>query len=102
MSNSTSTSTAHDATTGQRTHQATRRLSTESKAAVKTTELAIFVLAVIAVLIASAVADKDTDFGAKTAFLYITALSIGYMISRGLAKSGSRDNYDDTSGRNAR
>jgi hypothetical protein len=77
------------------THAPTRRLSTETKASVKTTELIAYVVVVIAVLIASAVADANTDFGAKTAFFYITLLTIGYMISRGLAKSGSRDYYSD-------
>ena len=31
--------------------------------------------------------------GAKQAWLYVTILTVGYMISRGLAKSGSRDPY---------
>src|ERR1700712_2832018 len=77
------------------THTPTRRLSTETKASVKTSELIAYVVVVIAVLIASAVADANTDFGAKTAFFYVTLLTIGYMISRGLAKSGSRDFYSD-------
>jgi hypothetical protein len=83
------------AATGNRVQPPERRVSTETKASYKTTELIAYVVAVIAVLIASAVADADTDFGAKTAFLYITALTIGYMLSRGLAKSGSREPYDD-------
>ncbi len=33
-------------------------------------------------------------FGAAEALRYITWLSIGYMIARGLAKSGSHENYD--------
>jgi len=33
-------------------------------------------------------------FGARQAWLYVTVLTVGYMISRGLAKSGSRDPYD--------
>ena len=32
--------------------------------------------------------------GAQEAWLYVTLLTVGYMISRGLAKSGSRDYYD--------
>jgi hypothetical protein len=38
-------------------------------------------------------------FDAERAWLYVTALAIGYMLSRGLAKSGSRDYYDDTDDR---
>ncbi|NHC25123.1 hypothetical protein G6553_18305 [Nocardioides sp. IC4_145] len=80
------------------THDATyptrRRISTETKASVKTTELIAYVAAVIGVLIASAVVDAS-DFGAQEAWFYVTLLTIGYMVSRGLAKSGSRDFYDD-------
>jgi hypothetical protein len=75
-----------------------RRLSTETKASTKTTELIVYVLAVLAVIItAYAVGDDNggTDpFGALDAIRYITYLTIGYMVARGLAKSGSRDNYD--------
>ena len=34
-------------------------------------------------------------FRADKAWWYITLLTIGYMIARGLAKSGSREPYDD-------
>jgi hypothetical protein len=68
------------------------RVSTETKSSHKTSELIAYVVAVIGVLIASAVVDAS-DFGAQEAWLYVTLLTIGYMISRGLAKSGSRDFY---------
>jgi hypothetical protein len=77
--------------------QPARRLTTETKSAFKTTELIVYVLAVIAVLVASLVTDSGDDnqaFGARSAWLYVTLLTIGYMISRGLAKSGSRERYD--------
>ncbi|MCW2847465.1 MAG: hypothetical protein JWR90_1439 [Marmoricola sp.] len=100
------TATDSRATT-QGTHNANRKLdsvrrvSSETKASFKTTELIAYVAAVIAVLIASAVVDKGSDFGAQEAWKYVTFLTIGYMISRGLAKSGSRDFYDtnDNNGR---
>ena len=72
-----------------------RRVSTETKSAFKTTEFAAYVLAVIAVLVASAIADEASDFGTQEAWFYVTLLTIGYMVSRGLAKSGRRDFYDD-------
>ena len=72
-----------------------RRISTETKQSYKTTELIAYVVAVIGVLVASAVADEASDFGTQEAWFYITLLTIGYMVSRGLAKSGSRDYYDD-------
>jgi hypothetical protein len=76
-----------------------RRLSTETKASYKTTELIVYIAAVIGVLIASAVVDADEDgqwFTAAQAWTLVTWLTIGYMISRGLAKSGSREPYDDS------
>jgi hypothetical protein len=38
---------------------------------------------------------RDDYFRADKAWWYITLLTIGYMIARGLAKSGSREPYDD-------
>ena len=76
----------------------TRRISTETKSSYKTTELIAYVAAVIGVLVASALVDNGDDgqgFSADNAWLYVTLLTIGYMISRGLAKSGSREPYDD-------
>ena len=89
--------------TGTTTHDhrparvAGRRISTETKASFKTTELVAYVAAVLGVLIASAIVDAS-DFGAQEAWFYVTLLTIGYMVSRGLAKSGSRDFYDDDFG----
>ena len=51
----------------------------------------------LGVLIAAAVTDNREDgqgFGARSAWLYVTLLSIGYMISRGPAKAGSRERND--------
>lgn len=73
------------------------RLATETKAAFKTTEFIAYVVILIGLFIASAVVDSNEDgqgFGAEQVWLYATLLTIGYMISRGLAKSGSRENYD--------
>ena len=87
----------HTAQTGSATHTrpaTTRRISTETKASFKTTEFFAYVAAVVGVLAASAIVDA-TDFGSQDAWFFVTLLTIGYMISRGLAKSGSRDFYDD-------
>ncbi|MFV0126143.1 hypothetical protein ACLGI4_00125 [Streptomyces sp. HMX112] len=77
-----------------------RRLSTETKSALKTTEFFIYLASVVAVLIASMVVgteDGHADyFRADKAWLYVVILTVGYMISRGLAKSGSRDPYDES------
>ena len=76
-----------------------RRISTETKSAVKTTELIAFVVVAVAMMIASQVVD---GFDAQHAWFYLTLLTIGYMVSRGLAKSGSRDFYDDDYDRSGR
>jgi hypothetical protein len=83
------------------------RRSTETKAAFKTTELIAYIVASAMVLLAALILDESDagGFGAKQAWLYFTILTVGYMISRGLAKSGSRDPYwdgDDGSGRDGR
>ncbi|WP_202817797.1 hypothetical protein [Kribbella sp. ALI-6-A] len=48
----------------------------------------------LAVLIAAAVVGDNGDgqdgFGAERAWFYVTLLTIGYLVSRGLAKAGSR------------
>jgi hypothetical protein len=58
----------------------------------------VFVTAVIGVLLASYLVkatDGRTDyFLADRAWFYIVLLSIGYMVSRGLAKCGNRHHRD--------
>ena len=77
--------------------RAARRLATETKQAFKTTEFWAMVGLVVAILISAAVingGDNGTDeFIARQAWLYVSILGAGYFISRGLAKSGSRDPY---------
>jgi hypothetical protein len=76
------------------------RLSTETKHALKTTEFWAYLASVAGVLIASWIvtsgnggADNGDAFTASRAWLYVAILSVGYMVSRGLAKSGSREPY---------
>ncbi len=74
----------------------------ETKPSWKTTELIVYVLAVIGVLVASNVVgdgaanDGSDYFAADKAWWYITLLTIGYMVSRGLAKAGSRSSDHDS------
>jgi hypothetical protein len=71
-----------------------RHPARETKSSLKTTELIVYVLSVLAVLIASWVIDVNEDgqgFSAYRAWFLVTLLTVGYMISRGLAKSGCRD-----------
>jgi hypothetical protein len=81
-----------------------QRLTTETKHSSKTTELWVYLAAVAGVLIAAWVvtsgngtgtgADNNGDaFNASRAWLYVTILTVGYLVSRGLAKAGSREPF---------
>jgi hypothetical protein len=78
---------------------APRRLTTETKSSFKTTEFLAFVGMVLAVVISANLYDGSDaghgdPFGATTAMRYVVYLTIGYMVARGIAKSGSRERYD--------
>ena len=95
--------TAGRATDGGATRfGAVRRLSTETKNALKTTEFWSFVAVVAGILVSAAAikgGDNGTDeFIARNAWLYVSIVTAGYLVSRGLAKSGSYEPYDDDSG----
>jgi uncharacterized membrane protein len=75
-----------------------RRLTTETKHAFKTTEFVAMVVVIVGILVSAAlVKGGDTDgtdeFVAKQAWLYVSIVAGSYFISRGLAKSGSREPY---------
>ena len=93
-------SSAAPTRTNDRDHErrpASVQKSTETKSALKTTELIAYVAAVAGVLIAALIVDQADagGLGAKQAWLYVTILTVGYMVSRGLAKSGSSQPYDE-------
>jgi hypothetical protein len=93
----TSTTDHNPVTSDSRTvasRDADRRLTRETKPSFKTTELIVYVVSVLGVLIASLVVDVNEDgqgFSAYQGWFLVTLLTVGYLISRGLAKSGSRD-----------
>jgi hypothetical protein len=74
------------------------RRVTKTESSFKTSEFAVFVIAVIGVLLASylvtATDGRADNFMPDRAWFYIVLLSIGYMVSRGLAKCGSRHRDD--------
>jgi hypothetical protein len=84
-------------------HDATRRLSTETKSAFKTTEFIAYVVVLAGILVAGAItkasdyAGSHDPFRADRVWLYVTVLTVGYMVSRGIAKAGSRQPYDEKS-----
>ncbi len=85
----------HDGRVGARS---VHRATTETKPAFKTTEIIFYLATVAGVLIASAMVDENEDgqgFGADRAWLYVTLLTVGYLISRGIAKAGSYERDND-------
>jgi hypothetical protein len=76
---------------------ALRRLTTETKHALKTTEFWTMLAVIAGILVCAAAikgGDNTTDeFIARQAWLYVAIVAGAYMVSRGLAKSGSRDPY---------
>ncbi|GAA4975998.1 hypothetical protein [Actinoplanes utahensis] len=93
------TRTAHF--TGHHEAHHAHPVGTETKPSWKTTELFVYLAAVAGVLIASqtvgdGAANNGADyFAADKAWFYITLLTIGYLVSRGLAKAGSRSHALD-------
>ena len=94
----------HDGLPSDRTGVANdygRRLSTETKAAFKTTEFVTYLVVLAGLLIAGAVTKASSyganhdPFRADRVWLYATILTVGYMVSRGIAKAGSRQPYDE-------
>ena len=77
------------------------RLTSETKHSLKTTEFWAMVAVIAGILIASWIVGlgdgngtHNVDaFPAQRAWLYVAIVAVGYMVSRGLAKSGSRDPY---------
>ena len=74
-----------------------QRLTTETKQFFKTSEFVAYVVVFLGILIAANQIESNGGndyFTADKAWLYITVLTLGYMLSRGIAKSGVRDPYD--------
>ena len=76
-----------------------QRSSTETKSSLRTTELIAYAAVVLAIIMTALALDEDDrgvdPFGAESAIRYITYLTIGYMVARGLAKSGSYETRVD-------
>lgn len=65
------------------------QVSTGSQSAYLTIEMILYVLAVLGVFITSAIIDEDgpgPGFSAAQAWFYVTLLTVGFLISRGLTK----------------
>ncbi len=90
---------ARDETTGGgRGVQRATHSHTETKASFKTSEFAAYIVVFIGILVAANVIEEEGGndfFQADKAWLYITILTFGYMVSRGLAKAGTREPYSE-------
>jgi hypothetical protein len=64
--------------------------------------VAVTVGVLIAGLVTKAGDGNDDRLTARETWLIVAILTVGYMISRGLAKSGSRDPYWDNGSNEAR
>jgi len=96
----------HNRGVGERYDTARRpvaRFYEETKAAVKSTEFYAYLVTFAGILIAAQViGDGESGtgasgdvFNANRAWLYLTILTVGYMVSRGLAKAGSAHREHD-------
>ena len=71
--------------------RAQRRTFTETRAGLKTTEFMLAIAAIVAILIAVYVGDADLD--ATDGWRYASWVAAAYIVSRGLAKLGTREPY---------
>jgi hypothetical protein len=104
MATRTSTPSRSDLTTSNGRTHTDQRLSTETKAAPKTTEFMLTLAVIVGILISAMIikggdtsgggngGDGD-EFIARQAWLIVAIVTGAYTIGRGLAKSGSRDPY---------
>jgi hypothetical protein len=80
------------------------RLTSETKHSTKTTEFYAMIAIIVGILLASWIVGQGDGngnanvdaFPAVRAWLYVAIVGVGYMVSRGLAKAGSRDPYWST------
>jgi hypothetical protein len=77
---------------GRRTDRYTEHSTfTETKAGFKTTEFLMTIAAIVAILVAVYVGDADLD--ASDGWRYASWVAAAYIVSRGLAKLGTREPY---------
>jgi uncharacterized membrane protein len=99
MSTTTNTTEGRRSDVDRRPARA-QRLTTETKHAFKTTEFVAMVVVIIGILVSALVikggdTEGTDEFIARQAWLYVSIVAGAYFISRGLAKSGSREPYFD-------
>ena len=70
-----------------------RRTFTETKLGLKTSEFMLAIAMIVALVIAVYVGDADLD--AADGWRYASWVAAAYIVSRGLAKAGTREPYTD-------
>ncbi len=100
MASDLGTTQGASARTAENTRSTGVPRSTETKHSSKTSELYVWAAVTAGILIAAAlIKGGDTEgtdeFIARQAWLYVAIVSAAYLVSRGLAKAGSRDPYTD-------
>jgi hypothetical protein len=71
-----------------------RHTYTETKLGTKTTEFYVMIVAIAGILI-GAFRSGDDSFSVAEGFQYATFVAVAYIISRGLAKLGTREPYTE-------
>lgn len=69
-----------------------KRRWVETKSAFRTTELLVLILSATGILIASS---QVEDLDARWAWTLVAVVAVGYLLSRGIAKSGKGTYVDD-------
>jgi hypothetical protein len=89
------TDTGHEVRgTGRTERHTDRHTYTETKLGTKTTEFYVMLVAIAGILVA-ALRSGDDSFSIEEGFLYATFVAVAYIISRGLAKLGTREPYTE-------
>ncbi|MDQ0691198.1 hypothetical protein QF047_002158 [Arthrobacter sp. W4I7] len=85
----------------QNEQASTVRNANDIKISTRTLEFAVYVGAVLATIITAAVVGDDASengvdvFNANDAMQYVTFLTVGLMVARGLAKAGNRVHHNN-------
>jgi hypothetical protein len=70
------------------------RSYTETKLGTKTTEFYVMIIAIVGILVAT-YADTSDTLTKNDGMRYAAFVAVAYIVSRGLAKLGTREPYDD-------
>lgn len=93
MSNQTTTNSRGFTDTGDvadRGRRTPRQLSTETRPSIRTSEFLVLMVASLAIIIA---AYLDDAFNVEHGWTLFAVVATGYIVSRGIAKAGSREPY---------